>query len=351
MAINLSRSFARPCDILCDLTVDDVAIASATVYTWNDILVVEFDGQKPSLKFNGEGYTVENLVLKVPSWHTVEDIRADAEAVAIATRPGGDMVYMSLLLRTNTAASRSRSMLNALVPYVNKGGSRNKVPLGNEWSLTQMIPPEPAYYSYTGAPPWGGKAGKWVVFRSMGNIDPNDFALAMRAIGNTPSRIVERTQEVFFNDTQHIAGVPDGKAYMRCKRVKKKGEGAVAPRVTPVKGLAEDATKKEKEKARDYSWFYIAYFTVLGWLNSIGIASLLDGLLFVAAIGAGVYAAYNLSTSPRGLTLATQGYKAASWTRGTIGSWIGSTGVDKPGFFQYSGKTQAAVIADAAKKA
>ena len=87
----------------------------------------------------------------------------------------------------------------------------------------------------------------------MGNIDPNDFALAMRAIGNTPSQIVERTQEVFFNDTQHIAGVPDGKAYMRCKRVKKKGEGAAAPRVTPVKGLADDAAKKEKEK--EPSWF------------------------------------------------------------------------------------------------
>lgn len=92
MAINLSRSFARPCDILCDLTVDDVAIASLTVMVWGDVLVVNFDGQKPSLKFNGEGYTVENLALKVPSWHTIEDIRADAEVVAIATRPGGDMV-------------------------------------------------------------------------------------------------------------------------------------------------------------------------------------------------------------------------------------------------------------------
>ena len=67
MAINLSRSFARPCDILCDLTVDDVAIASASVGAWKDMLVVTFDGQTPSLKFNGEGYTVRNLVLKVPS--------------------------------------------------------------------------------------------------------------------------------------------------------------------------------------------------------------------------------------------------------------------------------------------
>jgi hypothetical protein len=32
MAINLSRSFAKPCDILCDLTIDDVAISEVTVW-------------------------------------------------------------------------------------------------------------------------------------------------------------------------------------------------------------------------------------------------------------------------------------------------------------------------------
>ena len=31
MAINLSRSFAKPCDILCDLTIDDVAIPETVV--------------------------------------------------------------------------------------------------------------------------------------------------------------------------------------------------------------------------------------------------------------------------------------------------------------------------------
>jgi hypothetical protein len=68
MAINLSRSFAKPCDILCDLTIDDVAISATTVFKFADQLIVDFrDQQQPSIKFNGEGYSCDAIVVKAPS--------------------------------------------------------------------------------------------------------------------------------------------------------------------------------------------------------------------------------------------------------------------------------------------
>jgi carbonic anhydrase len=55
MAINLSRSFAKPCDILCDLTIDDVAIPETVVWKAGNAAWANFDKQQPSIKFNGEG--------------------------------------------------------------------------------------------------------------------------------------------------------------------------------------------------------------------------------------------------------------------------------------------------------
>lgn len=352
MAINLSRSFAKPCDILCDLTVDDVAISQGTVFAGGDFMGIGFDQQKPSIKYNGQGYTCDFIIVKSPSYHTIEDIRADAEMIAICRNPKGEQVWVSTLLRTNTAASRTKTMLNGFVPYINSraGPGGTKVVLGNSWSLTQMIPNEPAYYTYKGSSPKGlGPTSpvQWVVFRSMANIDPTDFALLTKVIGSTPSDMIPRTQEVFFNDTQHISGVADGKAYMRCRRVKKKGEGATPPRVTPVEGLEDSANKKAAKSEAEggstwWSWFKL---TITDYVHQVGFGSILSALLFVVAMGAGVWTAYKLSTSDRGFALARTSQKAAVWTKGAASSLLDFT--RKPGFFDYSGKTQAAVVAEA----
>ena len=175
MAINLSRSVTRPCDILCDLTIDDVAIGGGRVVVSGGIgVVMDFNDQQPSLKFNGQGYTCRGIVIRGPSWHTIEDIRADAECVVVAQNPKGDTVCMSVLLRTNTASSPINTSIHGWLPYA-VDGNNVAVKLGDEWSLTKMIPPDPAYFTYKGPLPWATDTKvQWVVFRTMGNIDPND---------------------------------------------------------------------------------------------------------------------------------------------------------------------------------
>lgn len=321
MAINLSRSFARPCDILCDLTVDDVAISQGSVVVSLESIVLEFKQQQPSIKFNGEGYTCTGLVVKSPSWHTIEDIRGDAEVTAVCQNPKGEFVCISLLLRTNTSPSKSKSLLTSFVPYALKEQA-NAVNLGDSWSLTHMVPPDPAYYSYKGSLPWSSQKCQWVVFRSMGNIDPSDFAFLTKLTGSVPSKLATRNQEVFFNDTQHISGVPDGKAYMRCKRVKKSGE--TAPRITPVKDLEARAAKGESDakNAPDYSGvggsLNYMWFSAKDYVARVGAGSLLETLIYVLSIGAGIYAAYTISQSERGLTLART---AQNWAKSILRFW------------------------------
>lgn len=321
MAINLSRSFARPCDILCDLTVDDVAISQASVSVSMESIVLAFSQQQPSIKFNGQGYTCTGLVVKAPSWHTIEDIRGDAEVVAICKNPKGEFVCMSLLLRTNTASSNSKTFLSAFIPYALKE-QQNAVNLGDTWSLTHLVPPDPAYYAYKGSLPWSSQKCQWVVFHSMGNIDPSDFAFLTKLTGSVPAKMATRTQEVFFNDTQHISGVPDGKAYMRCKRVKKKGE--VAPRITPLKELEKAASKGESDAKKDPEYagvegtFNRAWESVRSYIAEVGVGSLFEALVFIAAMAAGIYAAYTISQSDRGLTLART---AQNWAKSILRFW------------------------------
>lgn len=315
MAINLSRSFARPCDILCDLTVDDVAIAQGTVGVDSiaGTINLTFSGQQPSIKFNGEGYTCQGIAVKAPSWHTIENIQADAEVVAVCQNPKGQYVAMSMLVRTNTSASNSKGFLSAFIPYALKERSV-ETKLGDTWSLTKMIPPDPAYYSYKGVLPWSSQQCHWIVFRSMGNIDPNDFAFLSKQAGTIPTKLASRTQEVFFNDTQHISGVPDGKAYMRCKRVKKSGE--TAPRITPVQDLQAKASKKEAEASPET--LSVIGSSISKYVADVGSGSILNTIVYVVAMIAGVYAAYTISQSDRGLTLART---AQNWAKMLLRFW------------------------------
>ena len=338
MAINLSRSVTRPCDILCDLTIDDVAIGGGRVVVSGGIgVIMDFNDQQPSLKFNGQGYTCRGIVIRGPSWHTIEDIRADAECVVVAQNPKGDTVCMSVLLRTNTASSPINTSIHGWLPYA-VGGNNVAVKLGDDWSLTKMIPPDPAYFTYKGFVPWSPTLKvQWVVFRTMGNIDPNDYALLTKLIPAVPTRIYPSDSEIFFNETSHIAGVPDGKAYMRCKRIKKKGDEA-ATRITPVAGLATAAATNAAEAESENSTLSWIQQVTYGYIVQAGAGNVLEAVVFAIAILAGLVAAYSISSSPRGLSLARASQTGA---KGVLRFWNGMidmmTLIPFMKYFRYSG--------------
>jgi hypothetical protein len=311
---NLTRSNTRPCDQLCDLTIDDVAIPTVDVAVQGGAVVGTFpaNGPIPSVKLNGVGFTASALYLVCPSMTTIENIRADGQLIAVFMNPKGETLLVSVLLRTNTTSSPIKTMVNSWASYANEGG-KTTAKLPDNWSLTQMIPSDPAYYFF--------KVDKihFITFRSMGNIDPNDYALITKLIPAVPldNMPIPKGQEFFFNDTSHLAGVPDGKAYMRCRRVKKKGEGPNT-RITPVPGLA-DSAKKEADKAdTENSTLTWLKENVYGYIVDVGVWSLLDAIVYFLAVVFGIYYAYSMSNSPRAFVLA-QG--AQSLTKVILRGW------------------------------
>jgi carbonic anhydrase len=224
--VNLSQSTSKPCDLLCDLVFDDAFIPQANVMISDEGLVLNSTSGLGSCKFNGEGYTCNTLLLSHPSHHTIETIQADAEVIAIFTNPTGKFLCVSSLIRVNPHQTPSTHFFNAFIPYGNPSADYTPVNLGDNWGLFMMVPPSGSYFVYDGSlvtPPC--QTTTWVVFKSMINIDSNDFALLVKNV-NPGSRPLQElgNREVFFNDTEQLVGGPmphDNKTYMKCRRAGK----------------------------------------------------------------------------------------------------------------------------------
>jgi carbonic anhydrase len=308
--INLSQSSAKPCDLMCELTFDDAYISQANVIVSDEGLILQNQAGLGSCKFAGEGYTCQTMLVTHPSHHTIENVQADAEVVAIFSSPTSGLLCVSSLVRVNPSQTSSTHFFNAFVPYANPSTTSTSVALGEQWGLFMMVPPAGSYYVYDGSlpvPPC--QQSKWVVFKSMINIDSNDFALLVKNV--TPgSRPIQQigSREVFFNDIEQLPGGPmphDGKTYMRCKRSGKK------PEVKDVKpaGMGDEKKKEDSKKKHPIHEWASKQIEQNGWIEMLNVV-----LMLVALIG-GAYYGWKSSSGPYGLYLVFQGQKLAAWIR------------------------------------
>ena len=229
--VNLSRSFAKPCDRLCELLLDKVAIPQATATIKSNLgMHLSFGDVKPTAKFNGEGYTCKEAFLFHPAQHTLENIRAEAEFIALFENPKGFILAVSVPIRTSPGDSPSTSFFNRFVPYPSVEDEPTQVNLGQDWMFQDIVPEEKGFFVYEGSwvtPPCTAEV-TWCVFSQAVTIDPSDFAkLSSRSPGgNRPLQEVG-SRDVFFNDGEKVDstfGKKDGKVYMRCRRVPREGE-------------------------------------------------------------------------------------------------------------------------------
>jgi hypothetical protein len=117
--INLSQSFAKSCDLLCELVLDDVAVDSAEMIGDSERgLILKYGQAKPTCKFNGDGYTAFQSVMTNPSQHTVEGVQAQAEFITYFSSPAGKQLAVSILVRTMPGDSASVRFFNAFVPFL-----------------------------------------------------------------------------------------------------------------------------------------------------------------------------------------------------------------------------------------
>lgn len=319
--INLSQSSAKPCDLLCDLVMDDVMVPQANVVVSDEGLILDNEAGLGSCKFNGEGYTCTKLVVNHPSHHTIENIQADAEVIAIFTNPTGKFLCVSSLVRANSAQTPATHFFNSFVGFADTTKPYTTVNLGENWGLNMMVPPAGSYYVYDGSMVFPGcEQAKWVVFKAMINIDPNDFANLVKT--NSPgSRPVQPLgdREVFFNDIASLPGGPmphDNKAYMRCKRLGKKQD---------VKPVSAPDVKGEKTKSSTVSG--VTKF-VSDMYNKNEAMQVLDVILLVGAVALGAYAAWQTKNADFLVTPAIFAESTGSSVRGYllyIFTWVYET--------------------------
>ena len=287
--INLSQSIAQPCDVLCDLVIDDGYVNSAQVISSHEGLVLANQTGLGTCKYNGEGYTCQALIVNHPSHHTIQNIQADAEVVAVFRSPTGKVLSVSSLVRVNPAQTDASRFLNSFIPYANPSGPVNIV-LGDSWSLTMMVPPNATFYSYQGTLPVPNcDIAQVIVFSSMINIDQNNFALLVKN-GVAGSRPIQPLgdRQVFFNSGDQLPGgttPKDGKVYMRLHPKKGKGKGTTdttGAKHTDVGG----AYSKEKSKGG-----FIA--AIAEWANDQvsvnGVLSIVNVILLILSFSFALY--------------------------------------------------------------
>ena len=301
--INLSQTTAKPCDLLCDLVMDDAMIPEANVIISNEGLLLQSTTSLGSCKFNGEGYTCNVIVVSHPSFHTIENIQADAEVIAVFTNPSGAQLCVSSLVRANSATTPSSKFLNAFIGYGNPAVDSTPVNLGSEWGLFQMVPMIGAYYVYDGTfvmTPC--TPTKWVVFKAMININPTDFALLVK---NTQPNSVSvqplGEREVFFNDVSQLPGGPmphDNKTYMKCRRVAKKNSD-----VKSVQSIDLKTAKKSKKGS------------VANWIENFMLVDVLPIIGILAGLGIGYWIIRQLNDGTM------KPFETEEWAAGKVRPW------------------------------
>ena len=310
--INLSQSFAKPCDLLCELVFDDAYIPTASVSVSNEGLVLQSTSGLGSCKFNGEGYTCQMLLINHPSHHTIENIQADVEVIAVF-KTGSKVLCVSALARVNPAQSSSTHFFNSIIPYANGSTDATAVNLGDNWGLFMMVPPNGSYYVYDGSLPVPDcDSAKCIVFKTMINIDPNDFALLTKNV--TPgSRPIQGLgdREVFFNDTEQLPGGPiphDNKTYMRCKRSPRKGNDIKKVAPADVSGERSKKSKPWHEPISSFAKQQIA---------ANGLISVVDGIILILSLCLAVGMAWYYYTRVSNILI-------LNWVTQYIARWIRS---------------------------
>ena len=305
--VNLSQSSAKPCNMSCSFSFDDMTPPQGSVQISDEGLILQ--GQLGSCKFREQTYSCNAVIMNHPSHHTLEGVAADGEVVALFQTPTGEYLMVSSLFRVNPNETPSFSFFKQFVPYAQTAGP-SQVSL-NSWSLTQLGSGD--YYTYSGSsvvPPC--VPCEWVVFKTMVNIDPTDFAFLVRNV-QAGSRNIQSlgTRDIFYNDQAAGGPMPnDNKTYMRCRPTGKKSSKPL-----PVKSvdLKTDMNKNLEEQSKNDKTTLTSatkqYVAENGWL------SLLEVIVTFLAVAGGVYTAYKY-----GYDKPFAGYtfveNAARWLRG-----------------------------------
>lgn len=284
--INLSQSSAKPCNLSCSFSFDDITPTTATLSN-NSSMGLMLNGNLGSCKFREQTYSCREIIVNHPSHHTLEGVAADGEVIALFYSPTGDILKVSSLFRVNPNETPSSGFFKQFISYADP--NTTKQVMLNGWSLSQMG--NGGYYVYSGSSvfPNCGPC-EWVVFKTMINMDPTDFSFLVRNV-QAGSRNIQSlgNRDVFYNEESVSGPLPhDNKTYLVLRPLK--GNSMKKPKpINPVdlktgeskllqqQNDSNSTLSAVKKHAYENPWETIAYL-VLG-----------------LALFGGVYAGYSIS--------------------------------------------------------
>jgi carbonic anhydrase len=232
--INLTQTTSLPCKRLCNWSVDDRSVRSATVSKPNTSVVsLSNFSETITASFNESKYTCSRIDLYNMSQHSIENGYGDLELVASMTSPGKMAIKMSVIINSSARNSKSPSIdfLNAFVPHAGDGNVA--VTFDGTWSLQKILPSQLSYFVYEGRDFINCEEQcKWIIYKNPVDIDSSTYA---RLVGSTvPDRMRKPLQQLSVNPQDHerhvyfsdavdanpayAADKKDGKVYMRCRR-------------------------------------------------------------------------------------------------------------------------------------
>jgi carbonic anhydrase len=312
--INLSRTFALPCDRLCEWKIDEVAIQEATITNSSQgsggLELFNFSTGTPTAKFNGEGYTCESIALYSSSQHSIENIFGEAELVAYFTNPKGYIICMSVLVRSAPGDTPSSRFFNSFVPYADSSGQR--ITLGNNWMLTDVIPETPSFYVYEGTTisPECTPDVTWIVYSNTVTMDPSDYAKLASRIPQKRRPLQEvGDRQVYFNDGEGVVNPAyakkDGKIYMRCRKILKDKDVAPETMESQTKVSKSNLIEKVEQEQKLETTLQIsnAQYSLQEQYEKIG------GIWGVILLTFIFYISYYLFVSSSGANVAMAGFR------------------------------------------
>jgi carbonic anhydrase len=301
--INLTHSGSKPCNMSCDLVMDDGFVSQASIEVSDEGLLLVNYGGLGTCKFRGESYVCTVIVINHPSHHTIEGVQADGECIAFLRNPTGGLLCLSVLFRVSPSETGSYSFFKQFVPYAQTTSVNQQVSLQN-WSLSMMIPSESSFYTYAGsttAPDC--HPCEWVVFRNMVNMDTTDFAYLVRNV-SAGSRSVQAlgNREVFYNDTKNMPGAMphDNKFYLKLGNPLKKNKKYHVKKVDLKTTAAKDAADEAAEERNPSTWHGAAWKATKDHVaQNGGFFGTLESIFILILILTGLWLGYSYGgTSP-----------------------------------------------------
>ena len=289
--INLSQATSQPCDLLCQLVFDDVYPTSAKVTIesnqYDSYAIIGNTAGLGSCKFNNDGYTARMVLINHRSNHTIESIQGDAEVTIIFDNPTKGDLLVCFVVQSNPNPSNSAQFFNSIVKYLSK--QTTEVPLGNNWTLANLIPPSGEYFVYDGTTPGSCQAAKVIVFRSMINIDPNDYAtLASKLPAYSQPIQGAGNRNVYFNASKQLPGGPtamDNRAYLVFRENPSKAGNSKTVKTAGVSDATSTQQTKNSVGNAVSDW-------VFGQVQSNGVIAIVDIILLILSFGVAFYFGY-----------------------------------------------------------